>query len=135
MAKLRETTTERASVARLLDPSAFVAGDTVASKPQQVKHARSKYRKRQVVLSDEAESTLQRLTATLRAVTGTRLTTSHAVRGLLTAIAPAIPELSLQRPPAEATCLPNNAPRFDSERERFERAIAGMVHSALTRTM
>lgn len=135
MAKLRAATTERASVARLLDPSAFVSNDSAASTPQQAKHGQSKYRKRQVVLDDIAESTLERLTTALRTVTGTRLTTSHAVRGLLTAVAPAIPELSLQRPSAEATYLPNNAPRFDSERVRFERAIAGMVRTALVRTM
>lgn len=135
MPKLRATTTERASVARLLDPAAFVSNDSAASTPQQAKPGHSKYRKRQVVLDDNAESTLQRLTTVLRTVTGTRLTTSHAVRGLLSVIDPAIPELSLQRPPAEATYLPNNAPRFDSERARFERAIAGMVRSALLRTM
>ncbi|MEQ9094946.1 MAG: hypothetical protein RIE32_01635 [Phycisphaerales bacterium] len=89
------------------------------------------YRKRQVVLDERTDTTLQQLTETMRRVTGTRLTTSHAVRALLRAVEPSLPLLATRAVPAEATFLPNNAPRFADHRIRYEQALTRLLSEAL----
>jgi len=94
----------------------------------------SRYRKRQIILDEHTDAALHALTESLRRVTGTRLTTSHAARAVLRAIEPALPRLSMATAPIEATCLPNNAARFADDRARFEQALRHLIGEALRAT-
>lgn len=131
MARLRSTAENRSAVGRLLDSDAFAAAaQTSHDAPAETVRVATRFRKRQVILDDSAADRLERLTDGLRRATGTRLTTSHALRALLALVEPAIDELGLIRSPTEAMYLPNNAPRFDGERRRFEQSLAGMIRAA-----
>lgn len=132
MARPRTAPQMRSAAAHLLDDDAF--GDATTPKPGAVLAAAprptTKFRKRQVILDDTAHDRLERLTAALRRSTGTRLTTSHAMRALLSLTDAAISALAITTPPPQAMHLPNNAPRFDGERRQFEHALAGMIRAA-----
>jgi hypothetical protein len=131
MARPRSAVESRSAAGRLLDADAFAAAsrtETIA--PPMPSRVATQFRKRQVILDDTANDRLERMTAALRRATGTRLTTSHALRALLLLIEPAIDELGLARAPIESMYLPNNAPRFDGERRRFESALAALIRDA-----
>lgn len=85
--------------------------------------------KRELVLSAAADQTFGELIEALRRTTGTRLTASHAFRALMTAIRPAISEMTPQ--PGTSLRLPSNAPAFEQERARFETALAAVIMRAI----
>lgn len=131
MARPRAPIAAHSAVSRLLDAEACAdvsRADSVT--PVQTPRSTSRFRKRQVILDDSASKTLERLTDGLRRATHTRLTTSHAIRALLMLIDSAIEDIAHFDAPAEAMYLPNNAPRFDHERRRFEQLLAGMIRAA-----
>jgi len=131
MATPRSDTGARSAVGALLEASAAATAMTPLRVSQPDRRQRQSYRKRQVILDDRTDITLQELTDSLRRVTGTRLTTSHAVRAMLRMVEPALPRLSTAKAPAEATCLPNNAARFAEDRARFEQALRLLIGEAL----
>ncbi len=132
MARLRTDHARGASIARLLDPAVFEKSARDGAIPRSARmQATPRYRKRQVVLDAAAEHTLETLTDALRAATGTRLTTSHATRALLAVVAPSLHRIAELPPPPQTTLLPNNAPRFEAQRARFEHGLAELLRSAL----
>jgi len=133
MARPRGHTHARGSIARLLDTTSL---DQRVVAERRVESVRTppRYRKRQVVLDDAANATLEQLTEALRRATGTRLTTSHAVRALLTAVSPTLQAVAMMQAPPQAMFLPNNAPRFEHERVAFERALCDMLVAAMLRS-
>lgn len=133
MARARGHTQSRGSVARLLDTTALEQNQAPVKNTANRDFYISRYRKRQVVLDDTADANLERLTEALRRSTGTRLTTSHAVRALLAAFSPSTQALATMQAPPDAMFLPNNAPRFAHERIAFERSLSDMLVAAMLR--
>jgi len=131
MATPREANDRRGAVGALLDAGTAATVYSPTQFDRQRPSSKPTYRKRQIILDHRTDTTLQELTDSLRRVTGTRLTTSHAVRAMLRMIEPALPRLSMARAPVEATFLPNNAARFADERIRFEDALKGLIGEAV----
>ncbi|NOS99451.1 MAG: hypothetical protein HOP29_02365 [Phycisphaerales bacterium] len=83
--------------------------------------------KREVVLNAEADATLTRLVDLFRRSTGTRLSTSHALRALLKGVAHCMGSLEREAGRVGRLRLPSNARGREAERERFEHRLAGVV--------
>lgn len=87
--------------------------------------------KREVLLSPDADTTLERLVQLLRETTGARITTSHVVRALLRAVAPALPNIRDAFSQLGPLRLPGNGARQDRQRRQFEAQLARALAEGL----
>jgi hypothetical protein len=83
--------------------------------------------KRELVLTASADQTLTRLVSAFRSATDTRLTTSHAVRSLLKAVALCLDLIERESHQVGPVRLPSNARGREQDRERFEALLADAV--------
>lgn len=87
--------------------------------------------KREFVLTLEAEDTLTRLVQVYRRATGTRLSNSHVLRGVLRGIEHGLAAIEREANVLGALKLPSNAKGREAERERFEKALASSFVAAM----
>lgn len=127
------------SVARLLDPGAATraiapcAVDAPSSPAAPDLHSqgrpliRSRPIKREVLLTQDADTALDTLIQLFRETSGARLTASHIARALLLAAHTAVPEIRRAAQQLGPQALPGNAPGHEAARRRFEQRIAAAL--------
>jgi hypothetical protein len=132
--------TSSSSVARLLDASAVtravgpLSGSEVphAASPTTVKARRRAHPvKREVVLTEHTAEVLDVLVDRLRVATRTRLSASHLVRALVSAIEPSLAGIEVQVASTGPWRLPANGARHDVDRAEFERRMSEAILAAL----
>ncbi len=87
--------------------------------------------KRELVLTRSADETLTRLVDTFRHATRARLTTSHAMRALLKAVAMQLDLIEREARRIGPLRLPSNARGREFDRDRFEALLADAVLAAM----
>lgn len=138
MAKTLSFSPPSSSVARLLDSAAVTralspvrvptaevrrtASDTACHRPL-------RSIKREVVLGPDTAVILDRLVDELRRATGTRLSTSHAVRAILLGLSPCMGGIAAQASGGSWRLPPNGETHHD-DRGLFERRLADVIASA-----
>jgi hypothetical protein len=80
--------------------------------------------KRELILSQSAESTFTELVSLYQRATGTKLTASHVARAMLKGVAHCMDSLEREAKYIGRLKLPSNARGKEAERERFEEQIA-----------
>ncbi len=132
----------RSSVARLLRPEvaeAAIAPVTLSPTVPPAAHGGSlafaphtRHIKREFILSEETDATLNQLLAILETSTGNRLTASQVVRALLITLGECLPMI---RPGAENSPRvprPGNGAGHVRVRLAFERHLAGLIAEGLS---
>lgn len=140
MARALQRPPPTSSIARLLDTDA--AARAIATTPEPAakavaaqtgplgsatpadRRSPSATVKREVILTATTDETMTRLVELYRRATGTRLSTSHVVRGMLRAIAHGMDPIQREARRIGPCRLPANAPGREAERERFEQRLA-----------
>jgi hypothetical protein len=87
--------------------------------------------KREFMLTETADETLEQAVRLLAKATGTRLSNSHFLRVLLKCVAQAMPELEKKALNIGKLSRPSNAPESQAQREVYERTLAAAVLDAL----
>lgn len=83
--------------------------------------------KREFTLSDEADQTCSALLDMLRRSTGTRMSSSHLLRGMFKGIAACLPAVESEARRIGRLKLPSNARGRDAERTTFEQRLAEVL--------
>lgn len=131
------STPPTSTVARLLDASAVTgAVDRPAASSQSSPHgpkARRRARpvKREVVLTDHTAEVLDVLVERLRAASHTRLSASHVVRALISALEPSVNALEVEVAASGPWRLPANGEPHDVDRAAFEQRMADAMLLAI----
>lgn len=144
MAKALSNIPPTSSVARLFDQGAVAralspatsSGQTpgpVSSQPVALdsRPPESAVIKREFVLTPAAEEALTRLVQVYRNATGTRLSNSHVIRGVLRGITHGLSAIEREANRLGPLKLPSNAKGREAERDQFEAALASSFIAAM----
>lgn len=141
MPKPLATPPTSSAVARLLDASAVSGaveprhapdrdpkpGKDEVTQPRRRAHPV----KREVVLTEHTAEVLDVLVERLRAATRTRLSASHMLRAMITAVEPALSAVEVEVASSGPWRLPANGEQHDANRAEFERRMADAILAAL----
>ncbi len=141
MPKPLATVPTTSAVARLLDAAAVSGAVDPRPAPErdpnpekgEVPRARRRAHpvKREVVLTEHTAEVLDVLVERLRAATRTRLSASHMLRAMITAVEPALSAVEVEVASSGPWRLPANGEQHDADRAEFERRMADAILAAL----